>query len=62
MSAVKVIATPSPEGKRRAFILSEDRIGHYSEFRAFFVSTFDLDGSDCASQVTWLPRRVLNTP
>jgi hypothetical protein len=43
MSAVKVIATPSPEGKRRAFILSEDRIGHYSEFRAFFVSTFDLD-------------------
>ena len=43
MSAVKVIATPSPEGKRRAFILSEDRIGHYSEFRAFFVSTFNLD-------------------
>jgi hypothetical protein len=43
MSAVRVITTPSLEGKRRAFVLSEDRIGHYSEFRTFFVSTFDLD-------------------
>jgi hypothetical protein len=43
MSAVRVITTSSLEGKRRALVLSEDRIGHYSEFRAFFVSTFNLD-------------------
>ena len=42
MTEVKVIATPSLEGKRRAFVLAEDRIGHYSEFRAFFTTTFDL--------------------
>jgi len=24
-------------------VLTEDRIGHYAEFRAFFVRTFDLD-------------------
>ena len=28
---------------RLAFVLAEDRLGHYSEFRAFFVRTFDLD-------------------
>ena len=33
MTAVRVITTPSLEGKRRAFILAEDRIGHYPEFR-----------------------------
>ena len=42
MAAVNVITTPSLEGKRRAFVLAEDRIGHYSEFRAFFVAKFDL--------------------
>lgn len=42
MAAVRVITTPSLEGKRRALVLAEDRIGHYSEFRAFFTTTFDL--------------------
>ena len=42
MAAVKVITTPSLEGKRREFVLGEDRIGHYSEFRAFFTNMFDL--------------------
>ena len=43
MSPVKVITTPSLEGKRRAFVLAEDRIGHYPEFRTFFANVFDLD-------------------
>jgi hypothetical protein len=43
MTAVKVITVPSLEGKRRAFLLAEDRIGHYPEFRAFFADTFDLE-------------------
>ena len=43
MSAVRVITSSSLEGKRRALVLAEDRIGHYSEFRAFFVGIFDLD-------------------
>ncbi|HEV2336590.1 MAG TPA: hypothetical protein VGS13_13895 [Stellaceae bacterium] len=42
MPAVNVITTPSLEGRRRAFVLAEDRIGHYPEFRAFFSATFDL--------------------
>jgi hypothetical protein len=43
MSTVRVIKTPSLEGKRRAFVLAEDRIGHYSEFRTFFADLFALD-------------------
>ncbi len=43
MSEVRAIATPSLAGKRRAFVLAEDRIGHYPEFRDFFIRTFDLD-------------------
>ena len=43
MSEVGVITAPSLEGKRRAFVLAEDRIGHYPEFRNFFANTFDLD-------------------
>lgn len=43
MSDVKVIAPPRLDGLRRAFVLAEDRIGHYPEFRRFFVETFDLD-------------------
>jgi hypothetical protein len=42
MAAVRVITTPSLDGKRRAFVLAEDRIGHYPEFRAFFDRIFDL--------------------
>ena len=37
------ICDPSLDGKRLAFVLVEDRLGHYPEFRAFFVRTFDLD-------------------
>lgn len=43
MSEVRVIAAPSLAGKRRAFVLAEDRIGHYPEFRSFFSRTFDLE-------------------
>lgn len=39
---IKVVAPPVLEGKRRAFLLAEDRVGHYPEFRAFFDRTFDL--------------------
>ena len=43
MSDVKVIAPPPLDGLRRAFVLAEDRIGHYPEFRRFFAETFALD-------------------
>jgi hypothetical protein len=43
MTDVKVVAPPPLAGLRRAFVLAEDRIGHYPEFRRFFVETFDLD-------------------
>jgi len=42
MAAVSVITTPSLDGKRRAFVLAEDRVGHYPEFRSFFITMFDL--------------------
>ena len=37
-----MIRTPSLEGKRRALVLIEDRIGDYPEFRTFFANVFDL--------------------
>src|SRR5271168_3409555 len=43
MTGVTVIAKPDLTGKRLAFALAEDRIGHYAEFRAYFVRIFDLD-------------------
>jgi hypothetical protein len=43
MSDVRVIAAPPLDGRRRALVLAEDRIGHYPEFRRFFAATFDLD-------------------
>jgi hypothetical protein len=43
VSEVKVIASPPQAGLRRAFVLAENRIGHYLEFRRFFAETFDLD-------------------
>lgn len=39
---IKVVGAPALEGKRRAFLLTEDRVGHYPEFRVFFDRTFDL--------------------
>ena len=43
MTEVAPITMPSLEGKRLSFALAEDRLAHYSEFRDFFVRTFDLD-------------------
>jgi len=43
MSAVAVVKRPNLAGKRLAFALAEDRVGHYAEFRDFFVRTFELD-------------------
>ena len=43
MTEVAVIAKPDLQGKRLSFALAEDRMAHYSEFRDFFVRTFDLE-------------------
>jgi hypothetical protein len=43
MTAVNVVPAPSLDGMRLAFVLAEDRLGHYPEFREFFVRAFDLD-------------------
>jgi len=43
MADIVVIASPEAGGTRRAMVLTEDRLGHYPEFRAFFARTFDLD-------------------
>jgi hypothetical protein len=43
MADIVVIANPEAGGTRRALVLTEDRLGHYPEFRAFFARTFDLD-------------------
>jgi hypothetical protein len=42
MADVAVVAKPPAEGTRQALVLTEDRLGHYPEFRDFFVRTFDL--------------------
>jgi len=41
-SQVCVIDPPNLAGKRIVVVLTEDRIGHYAEFRMFFERTFDL--------------------
>jgi hypothetical protein len=43
MADVAVIAKPDTDGKRRALVLVEDRLGHYAEFRAYFARVFALD-------------------
>ena len=43
MNAVTVVRDPNRSGTRLAFVLSEDRLGHYQEFREFFTKTFDLE-------------------
>jgi len=43
MTAPEITDEPKLEGLRRAFVLAEDRIDHYPEFRDFFVRVFDLD-------------------
>jgi hypothetical protein len=43
MTEVEVIEKPNLNGKRRALVLTEDRVGHYAEFREFFIRRFSLD-------------------
>jgi len=43
MNDINIVETPELTGKRHAFVMREDRIGHYVEFREFFSQTFDLD-------------------
>jgi len=43
MADVTVIGRPATEDTRHALVLTEDRLGHYPEFRTFFVRIFDLD-------------------
>ena len=43
MSEIEVIERPSLEDKRTALVLAEDRVGHYPEFREFFIRRFSLD-------------------
>ena len=45
MTEVEVIETPSHDGKRKTLVLAEDRVGHYPEFREFFIRRFSLDTS-----------------
>jgi hypothetical protein len=42
MTAIQIIENPTPQGKRRALVLTEDRVGHYAEFREFIVREFSL--------------------
>ena len=42
IDALRVTTTPDLTDRRRHPVLTEDRVGHYPEFRAFFVRTFDL--------------------
>jgi hypothetical protein len=43
MTGVAIVPKPDTNGKRLALVLTEDRVGHYPEFRAFFAKAFDLD-------------------
>jgi hypothetical protein len=45
MTQIEVVVNPELEGKRRALVLTEDRVGHYPEFRDFFVRRFSLDSA-----------------
>jgi hypothetical protein len=43
MNDVTIIRSPLLEGTRLAFVLAEDRLGHYPEFRDFLIRSFELD-------------------
>ncbi|GAN76491.1 hypothetical protein [Acidisphaera rubrifaciens] len=43
MTEVAIIDAPAAGDTRRELLLTEDRLGHYPEFRAFFIRAFDLD-------------------
>ena len=42
MTGIEVVEKPGLAGKRRALVLTEDRLGHYPEFREFFIRRFGL--------------------
>jgi hypothetical protein len=46
MTGIEIIDKPRIDGKRKALVLTEDRLGHYPEFREFFVRRFALEPSD----------------
>ena len=48
MTQIEVVEAPRLDGKRRALVLTEDRVGHYPEFREFFVRRFALDSNGLA--------------
>ena len=73
MTEVEVIEKPSHDGKRTALVLAEDRIGHYPEFREFFIRRFALDTNglskagyiralrnDLFARVRWSQRRTVS--
>lgn len=43
MTTIEIIDNPELDGTRRALVLTEDRVGHYPEFRDFFVHRFALN-------------------
>jgi len=43
MTQIEIVDEPELVGTRRALVLTEDRVGHYPEFRNFFVRHFALD-------------------
>jgi len=45
MTQVGVVENAILDGKRKALVLAEDRVGHYPEFREFFVQQFSLDAN-----------------
>jgi hypothetical protein len=42
VTTIEIIHNPELDGTRRALVLTEDRVGHYPEFRDFFVRRFAL--------------------
>jgi hypothetical protein len=44
MTQVEIVREPDLKGKRKALVLTEDRVGHYPEFREFFLRRFSLEG------------------
>lgn len=43
MTRIEIIDNPELGETRRALVLTEDRIGHYPEFRDFFARSFSLN-------------------
>lgn len=48
MAQIEVVDNPKLEGTRRALVLTEDRVGHYPEFRDFFIRRFALNSTGLA--------------